>query len=73
MTRSLVSDTNVLQGHQVVQNKSAGVVTSRSSLVLRGVRRQQAGRYSCEATNILARVRSAPVILTIKCKVIIRF
>ncbi|XP_050734633.1 uncharacterized protein LOC127007530 [Eriocheir sinensis] len=54
------------EGRQVVQNKSAGVVTSRSSLVLRGVRRRQAGRYSCEATNSLARVRSAPVTLTIK-------
>ncbi|KAK8391531.1 hypothetical protein O3P69_017230 [Scylla paramamosain] len=54
------------EGRQVVQNRSAGVVTSRSSLVMRGVRRHQAGRYSCEAANMLARVRSATVTLTIK-------
>ncbi|XP_071529959.1 uncharacterized protein [Panulirus ornatus] len=54
------------QGQVAAQNVSGGVVMSGDSLVLQGVRRQQAGQYRCGAANPLARVVSAPVRLRIK-------
>ncbi|XP_045597325.2 uncharacterized protein [Procambarus clarkii] len=52
----------------MTQNVSAGVVMSGDSLVLQGVRRDQAGQYRCGAVNPLARVVSSPATLKIKYK-----
>ena len=39
------------QGQPISQNKTAGVILSNQTLVLQQISRQQAGDYSCAASN----------------------
>ena len=45
-----------------------GVIVSNMSLVLQGVRREQAGRYSCHAHNEVGDAGSPPLRLDVKCE-----
>ena len=45
-----------------------GVIVSNMSLVLQGVTREQAGRYSCHAHNEVGDAGSATLRLDVKCK-----
>ncbi|MPC93661.1 hypothetical protein E2C01_088798 [Portunus trituberculatus] len=57
-----------LQGRVLIQNVTGGVILAGNSLALQGVKRQQAGRYTCSATNPLGTATSDPVTLKIKCE-----
>ncbi|XP_075223938.1 neural cell adhesion molecule 1-like [Lycorma delicatula] len=50
----------------VVQNVSSGVIISTHSLVLQGVTRQHAGRYTCYAANERGETSSQPVPLRVQ-------
>ncbi|XP_050734666.1 neural cell adhesion molecule 1-like [Eriocheir sinensis] len=54
------------EGKVLVQNRTGGVILAGNSLALQGVRRSQAGRYTCSATNQLGHATSDPVTLRIK-------
>ncbi|XP_071512423.1 nephrin-like [Panulirus ornatus] len=54
------------KGLQVQPNKTAGVVVTRSKLKLTFVERQQAGLYTCVASNSIGAGDSQPLVLTIK-------
>ncbi|KAG7168342.1 Cell adhesion molecule 2-like 1 [Homarus americanus] len=53
-------------GAEVVHNVSAGVVVSGLSLVIRRLRRQHSGSYTCAATNMEGRNSSNAVHLTVR-------
>ncbi|KAG7163316.1 Nephrin-like 2 [Homarus americanus] len=52
----------------LVPNVSAGVIISNQSLVLQGVVRAQAGRYSCHAHNVVGDGSSNTLRLDVKCE-----
>ncbi|KAJ8878819.1 hypothetical protein PR048_019405 [Dryococelus australis] len=58
----------VFQGEEVQHNVSAGAIMSDQSLVLQGVSKASAGRYSCSADNAEGRGVSGDVPLRVMCK-----
>ena len=52
----------------MVQDLSQGVLISGSSLVLQGVRREQAGDYSCYASNLEGDTTSDIINIQIRCE-----
>jgi hypothetical protein len=52
----------------VVHNQKSGVIMSNGDLALQGVKKQQAGNYTCTASNIEGDGRSASVELRVMCK-----
>ena len=61
-----------LQGEEVLHNVGQGVIITNGSLVLQKVTRDQAGSYTCEASNVEGDEVSKPVAITIMCKSILR-
>jgi len=57
-----------LQGKELKNNSTAGVVLSDHSLVLQGLTRYSAGDYTCLAVNSEGKTASNPVSLQIMCK-----
>jgi len=57
-----------LQGKELKNNSTAGVVLSDHSLVLQGLTRYSAGDYTCLAANSEGKTASNPVSLQIMCK-----
>lgn len=57
---------SALQGKVVEHNVSAGVVVSGLSLVIRHLRREHSGSYTCAATNTEGVTTSNPVSLTVR-------
>lgn len=57
-----------LQGKELKNNATAGVVLSDHSLVLQGLTRYSAGDYTCLAANSEGKTASNPVSLQIMCK-----
>ena len=60
-----------LQGEEVLHNVGQGVIITNGSLVLQKVTRDQAGSYTCEASNVEGDEVSKPVAITIMCKSIL--
>ena len=58
----------MLQGEEVLHNVGQGVIITNGSLVLQKVTRDQAGSYTCEASNVEGDEVSKPVGITIMCK-----
>ena len=56
------------QGEEVLHNVGQGVIVTNGSLVLQHVTREQAGSYTCEASNVEGDQVSRPVVITIMCK-----
>jgi hypothetical protein len=56
------------QGQVVVHNQKSGVIMSNGDLALQGVKKQQAGNYTCTASNIEGDGRSVSVELRVMCK-----
>ena len=56
------------QGIQVKQDKSSGVLLNNHSLVIQDIRRQQAGKYTCTASNVEGDSESKPFHLNVQCK-----
>ncbi|XP_038206654.1 neural cell adhesion molecule 1-like [Zerene cesonia] len=50
----------------VIQNMTSGIIVSTRSLVLQKVTRQEAGKYSCRATNARGETASEPVKLRVQ-------
>ena len=59
---------NQNQGEEVLHNVGQGVIITNGSLVLQHVTREQAGSYTCEASNVEGDEVSRPVVITIMCK-----
>ena len=57
-----------MQGEEVLHNVGQGVIITNGSLVLQKVTRDQAGSYTCEASNVEGDEVSKPVAITIMCK-----
>ena len=57
-----------MKGLEVVQDLSQGVLLSGSSLVLQEVRRDQAGDYTCHASNLEGDTTSDIINIQIRCK-----
>ncbi|XP_050730811.1 neural cell adhesion molecule 2-like [Eriocheir sinensis] len=55
-----------LQGRELVQNVSAGVIVANRSLVLQGVGRRSTGDYVCKASNPRGDTTSNPLHLNVK-------
>ena len=51
-----------------MQDLSKGVLLSGSSLVLQEVRREQAGDYTCHASNLEGDTTSEVINIQIRCK-----
>ena len=60
-----------MQGEEVLHNVGQGVIITNGSLVLQKVTRDQAGSYTCEASNVEGDEVSKPVAITIMCKSIL--
>lgn len=58
----------LLQGVEMHQNVSAGIILTDQSLVLQSVTRASAGDYTCLAANTEGKGTSNPVTLRIRCK-----
>ena len=58
----------VLQGVELVHNMTAGIVMNGLNLVLRNLRREQSGSYTCTAANNEGRVTSNAVLLSVRCE-----
>lgn len=58
----------LLQGVEIFQNNSGGVIMSDQSLVLQNVARATAGDYTCMATNVEGKGTSNPVKLVVRCE-----
>lgn len=56
------------QNEVLVHNVSGGVIISNQSLVLQKVVRAQAGRYSCQAHNLVGDASSNSLRLDVKCE-----
>lgn len=59
-----------VQGTELHQNVTAGVILTEQSLVLQSVTRASAGDYTCLAANTEGRGTSNPVTLRVRCKYI---
>ena len=57
-------------GRKVEQDLERGILVSGSSLVLQRVRREQAGNYSCRASNLQGDAVSNQKQISIKCELI---
>ena len=57
-----------LQNQSVVEDKARGILISGSSLVLQRVSRDQAGAYSCAASNLEGDAVSNTVHIQIRCE-----
>lgn len=55
-------------GEEVVHDLGHGIIITNDSLVLQKVTRDQAGSYTCEASNVEGDQVSKPVTITIMCK-----
>ena len=60
-----------MQVEEVLHNVGQGVIITNGSLVLQKVTRDQAGSYTCEASNVEGDEVSKPVAITIMCKSIL--
>lgn len=56
-----------LQGVEVRQERENGILLTNRSLVVQEVTRSDAGRYTCQASNVEGDSTSPPVILAVQC------
>jgi hypothetical protein len=59
---------SMFQSQTVQPNQKAGVIMSSQDLALQGVRRQQAGNYTCIASNVEGDGESNTVELRVMCE-----
>ena len=58
----------MVQGIEIHQNVSAGIIVSNQTLVLQKLSRTQAGHYTCVGSNTEGDGESAPLNLRVRCK-----
>ena len=56
------------QNRTIGQDISKGILISGNSLVLQKIRREQAGNYSCYASNLEGDTQSKHIQIQVKCK-----
>ena len=56
------------QNRTIEQDISKGILISGNSLVLQKIRREQAGNYSCYASNLEGDTQSKYIQIQVKCK-----
>ena len=56
------------QNRTIGQDISKGILISGNSLVLQKIRREQAGNYSCYASNLEGDTQSRHIQIQVKCK-----
>lgn len=61
----------ISQGQIMSHSQRAGVIATSTHLALQGVSREQAGKYSCTASNVEGDGKSAPINLQVLCKYLI--
>ena len=58
----------ILQNETIMQDVSRGVLISDNSLVLQKINKNQAGNYTCFASNLEGDTESESITIKVKCK-----